>query len=151
MTGTAKLDLTLYADTPDGETTTLIVEYSADLFDKSWAQRFLGCMVHLLTHAAEAPGTSVADLPLLSIVDTRALIAGRNPQTVAGQAIRDVRAAITSASRVIDGDQTVSMAEVCDRAARIARTLADAGVGPETLVGLCLERGVGMLSALLGV
>jgi amino acid adenylation domain-containing protein len=43
------------------------------------------------------------------------------------------------------------MSEVCDRAARIARTLADRGVGTETLVGLCVERGTGMLAALLGV
>ena len=43
------------------------------------------------------------------------------------------------------------MSEVCDRAARIARTLADRGVGPETLVGLCVGRGTGMLTALLGV
>jgi amino acid adenylation domain-containing protein len=43
------------------------------------------------------------------------------------------------------------MSEVCDRAARIARTLADRGAGPETPVGLCVERGTGMLTALLGV
>ena len=43
------------------------------------------------------------------------------------------------------------MSEVCDRAARLARTLAGHGVGPETLVGLCVGRGTGMLTALLGV
>jgi amino acid adenylation domain-containing protein len=43
------------------------------------------------------------------------------------------------------------MSEVCDRAARIARTLADLGVDTDTLVGLCVERGIGMLTALLGV
>ncbi len=43
------------------------------------------------------------------------------------------------------------MSQLCDRAARIARTLADRGVGPETPVGLCVGRGTGMLTALLGV
>ena len=43
------------------------------------------------------------------------------------------------------------MSEVCDRAARLARTLADRGVGAETLVGICVERGVGMLTAMLAV
>jgi len=43
------------------------------------------------------------------------------------------------------------MSEVCDRAARLARTLADRGVGTETLVGICVERGVGMLTAMLAV
>ena len=64
----------------------------------------------------------------------------------------DVRRLLqASASRVIDGDGALPMSEVCDRAARIARTLADRGVGPETPVGLCVGRGTGMLTALLGV
>ena len=43
------------------------------------------------------------------------------------------------------------MSEVCDRAARFARTLASRGVGTDTPVGLCVERGIDMLAALLGV
>ena len=38
------------------------------------------------------------------------------------------------------------MAEVCRRAGRIARVLAEHGVGPETPVGLCQQRGIGLLS-----
>ena len=40
------------------------MEYSTDLFDAAWADRFLGCMETLLEHAAAAPGTPVADLPM---------------------------------------------------------------------------------------
>ncbi len=43
------------------------------------------------------------------------------------------------------------MSEVCDRAARVARTLAGHGVVTETPVGLCAGRGAGMLTSLLGV
>ena len=43
------------------------------------------------------------------------------------------------------------MSEVCDRAARLASLLADRGVGPETLVGICVDRGIDMLTALLAV
>jgi len=67
FTSTAKLDLTLYADAqegPDGQATRLSMEYSTDLFDATWANRFLGCMKILLEHAAAAPGTPVADLPM---------------------------------------------------------------------------------------
>ena len=52
---------------------------------------------------------------------------------------------------MIDGDGAASMSEVCDRAARIARTLAGHGVVTETPVGLCVGRGAGMLTSLLGV
>ena len=40
------------------------MEYSADLFDAAWADRFLGGMASLLEQAADAPGTPVADLTM---------------------------------------------------------------------------------------
>ena len=153
LTGTAKLDLTMYVDTLDGQSTTLTLEYSTDLFGPAWAGQFLRCMANLLEHAADAPGTLVADLPLLPAAERDALIIGRNrPALPPGDDITDVRRLLqASASRVTSGGETVAMSQVCDRAARIARALADRGVGPETLVGLCAGRGTGMLAALLGV
>ena len=154
FTGTAKLDLTMYADTWDDQTTTLTLEYSTDLFDPPWADRFVRCMATLLEHAADAPGSRVADLPMLSAAEVDALITGRNrPAVPAGDDDRaDVRRLLqASTCRVIDGDGELAMSEVRGRAARLARTLAEHGVGTETLVGLCVGRGVGMLTALLGV
>jgi amino acid adenylation domain-containing protein len=162
LTGTAKLDLTMYVDTVDGldgQTTTLTLEYSTDLFDPAWAGRFLRCMARLLEHAAGAPDTAVADLPMLTAAEQDALIIERNRQalpvvdtdSVDTDSVDVRRLLQASTSRVVDGDRSLPMSEVCDRAARIARTLAMRGVGPETTVGLCVERGVDMLAALLGV
>ena len=153
-TGTAKLDISVYADPRDGQATTLAMEYSTDQFGPGWAERFLRCMAHLLEHAADAPGTPVADLPMLSDAELDALIIGRNRPALpaASDGSEDVRRLLqASTSCVIDGDGALPMSQVCDRAARIARTLADRGVGIETPVGLCVERGTGMLTALLGV
>ncbi len=153
LTGTAKLDLTMYVDIPAGQDTTFVLEYSTDLFDPPWADRFLRCMARLLEHAADDPDTAVADLPMLSAAELDALIIGRNRRALpAGDDGTDVRRLLrASTSRVIDGDGALRMSDVCDRAARIARALADVGAGQETLVGLCVERGIGMLTALLGV
>jgi condensation domain-containing protein/phosphopantetheine binding protein len=63
-TSTSTLDLTAYADAHEGRTTRLSLQYSTDLFDAAWANRFLGCMATLLEHATDAPGTAVADLPM---------------------------------------------------------------------------------------
>jgi amino acid adenylation domain-containing protein len=153
-TGTAKLDLTMFVDAPDDQAATLELEYSTDLFDAAWADRFLRCTATLLEHAAEAPGTAVADLPMLSPAERDALIIGRNGQELpaADADGADLRRLIqTSTARVIDGDGALPVSQVCDRAARIARTLADRGVGPDTRIGLCVERGTGMLTALLAV
>ena len=166
FTDTAKLDIDMYVDSTPGQDTALVLDYSTDLFDPPWADQFLRCVAHLLKHAAQAPGTPVADLPMLSAAELDELIVGRNRQPSPGGSggsspgartadgddgvdIRDVLR--TSPSRIIDGGGAVSMSEVCDRAARLARILADRGVGTETLVGICVERGVGMLTALLGV
>jgi amino acid adenylation domain-containing protein len=158
LTGTAKFDLSVSADRQDGQVTTLTMEYNADLFDQPWAERFLRCLATLLGHAANAPGTPVADLPMLSAADRDALIAPRSPTALPRSChdgdddIVDLRRRLqASTSRVIDGDGAVSVSEVRDRAARIARLLADRGVGTDSLVGLCVERGTGMLAALLGV
>src|SRR3984957_2031255 len=56
-----------------------------------------------------------------------------------------------SAATVTDGAGTVPVPVVCDQAARLARTLAEHGVGPDTRVGVCAHRGIGLLTALLGV
>jgi amino acid adenylation domain-containing protein len=56
-----------------------------------------------------------------------------------------------STATVTDGTGTVPVSAVCDEAARLARTLAEHGVGPGIRVGVCAERGIGLLTALLGV
>jgi amino acid adenylation domain-containing protein len=163
LTGTAKLDLTLSAATVDGQAT-MKLEYSTDLFDPPWADQFLGCLTQLLGHAADAPGTAVLDLPMLSATERDALIIGRNRQPSLGGSVgwspRDSTAAESvdlwsllqaSTSRVLDGEESAGVKELCDRAAQLGRVLADRGVGPDSLVGLCVERGIGMLTALLAV
>jgi amino acid adenylation domain-containing protein len=171
FTDTTKLDLDMYVESRPGQDVALVLDYSTDLFDPPWADQFLRCVAHLLEHAALAPGTPVADLPMLSEAELDELIVGRNRQTLAGDSsaagdpggssgqagtagddgvtIRDLLRASTS--RIIDGGGELAMSEVCDRAARLARTLANRGVGTETLVGICVERGVGMLVAMLAV
>ncbi len=159
FTGTAKLDLTMYVDAVDGQDTTLVLEYSKDLFEHAWADRFLHCMANLLEHASSAPQTRVADLRMMSDAEVDELIIGRNQPALpapldAGTDTggTDIRALLqASSAQVIDGAGTMAMSQVRDRASRLARTLADRGVGTETLVGLCVGRGIDMLTALLGV
>ncbi|MEV0219299.1 amino acid adenylation domain-containing protein [Streptomyces sp. NPDC050704] len=55
------------------------------------------------------------------------------------------------AAAVIDGDRAVTYGELDRASLRMARYLRDLGVGPETLVGVSLPRGVDLVVALLGV
>ncbi|MER7468583.1 amino acid adenylation domain-containing protein [Streptomyces sp. NPDC097981] len=77
--------------------------------------------------AAEAPVGSVAELFEAQVAST--------PEAVAV---------------VCDGEE-VTYAELDARANRLAHYLIEQGVGAESLVGLCLGRGVEMIAAILGV
>jgi amino acid adenylation domain-containing protein len=74
--------------------------------------------------------------------------------TVPPAAARDLldRLAEAPADRVavVCGDAGLTFGQLRDRATRIARRLAGHGVGPETVVALCLPRGVDLVAALLG-
>ncbi|HET9893414.1 MAG TPA: amino acid adenylation domain-containing protein [Streptosporangiaceae bacterium] len=152
FTGTAKLDLTMYADHPEGEPAAFVLEYSKEMFDHAWAERFLRCMTRLLASAADAPDTPVADLPMVPADELDELIIERNRRPGASASGVDVLSLLrASKSSVTDGSGPLPMRVVRDRAARIAGVLAGRGVSAETRVGLCAGRGIGMLAGLLGV
>lgn len=55
------------------------------------------------------------------------------------------------ATAVVHERQSLTYAELDDRAERLARYLRRLGVGPDELVGVCVERGVDMIVGLLGI
>jgi hypothetical protein len=64
-TGTAMAGLTLFADG-----TELVLEYRTDVLDAPFATRFVRSVATVAEHAAAAPDTPVADLPLPTLVGT---------------------------------------------------------------------------------
>jgi amino acid adenylation domain-containing protein len=52
---------------------------------------------------------------------------------------------------VVHGKQRLTYAELNNKANLVARRLQEQGVGPDQLVGLCVERGVEMVVSLLGI
>jgi amino acid adenylation domain-containing protein len=55
------------------------------------------------------------------------------------------------AAAVVFGDASLTYRELDERASRIANHLLGRGVGPEVRVGICLERGLELMPAILGV
>ena len=79
--------------------------------------------------------------------DTAAAVpAGGVHELVAARA-----AGCPDAAAVVCDGAVVSFGELEARAGRLAQVLAAAGAGPETVVGLCLERGADVVAAVLAV
>jgi amino acid adenylation domain-containing protein len=134
-------------------------EYNTDLFDAGTIERMSGHFVNLLSAAMEEPDTATDVLPILSPDERRQIVeawndtarkvpAGAVHQLFEREAARNPQAA----ALVFDGDgESLTYADLNARANRLAHRLRAVGVGPESLVGLCLERSAEMVVALLAV
>ena len=154
---TAKFDLTL-ALTERDLGLRGVFEYSTDLFERTTIERMARHFITLLRGIAAHPERSIAELPLLS-KDERARILVQWNRTAAGYAkdrcmheLFELQAKRTPAACAVEcaGD-TLTYDELNRRANQLARHLRELGIGPDEPVGICLERSVDMVIALLAI
>ncbi|HKI01898.1 MAG TPA: amino acid adenylation domain-containing protein [Thermoanaerobaculia bacterium] len=156
-TGTAKFALTLTADRrPEG--LDLHLEHSTALFDGTTAERWLGSFRHLLAAVCAAPDQPLASAPLLSAAERHQLLVEVNDTRAEApddglvhQQVAAWAAATPDALALSDDSLSLTYGELNRRANRLARWLQGLGVGPEVLVGVCLERSAEQVSAQLAV
>ncbi|HYX24954.1 MAG TPA: amino acid adenylation domain-containing protein, partial [Thermoanaerobaculia bacterium] len=134
------------------------LKYNTDLFERATAARIIRHFATLLTAAVTAPARPLSELPLLSDEESHQLIREWNEAPVedlgsgalherfAAQAARSPEAVAV----VCDGER-LSYGELDRQANQLARHLARLGVAAGDPVGICLERSLGMLVAILGV
>jgi len=153
---TSKMEITLYlTETPAGVDG--FVEYNTDLFERATIARLIDHYQRVLEAVTTAPDTQLSELPLLSdaerrqvLVDWNATAAEAPPVTLHGWIEERVRQA-PAATAVELEDKRLSYAELDSRANRLARHLRRLGVGPDTLVGLALERSLEMVVGVLAI
>jgi amino acid adenylation domain-containing protein len=157
-TTTTKFDLTLSFVEADQELL-LTLEYSTELFEAPTVKRMLGHLHTLLASAANNPGAQISELPLLSAEEREEILVEFN-----GAAVRESVPALSlhqlfeaqvvktpSAIALVFGAEKLSYAQLNQRANRLARYLRELGVRPEVLAGICLERGINLIVAVLAV
>ncbi|WP_326556939.1 amino acid adenylation domain-containing protein [Micromonospora sp. NBC_01796] len=155
--GTAKFDLSLVGEmTPDG-VMHMAVEYDTALFDADTVARLARQLTTLLDVALADPDRSVAEIPLLagverwrSVVDWNNTARGLPPVASVLELLPTDDSEAGGVPAVSGPDGAVDPAELHQRAARLAYVLRARGVAPDSPVGICLERGVGMLVGVLG-
>ena len=154
---TTQFDLAL--DTwEDGDALHGALTYATDLFEAATAARVAASYVQLLRAIVAAPDAPIALLPMLDGDEHRRLnhtlaIGPRGAPDPRG--VHDVIAAqivrTPDAVAVTYRGEDLSYAELGRRAARLAHRLRGLGVGPDALVGVCLERSHHLVPSALAV
>ncbi len=150
--GTAKCDLTLLADAADGRVECEL-EYDTDLFDAEWADRFCAAYGFLLQAAALTPDAPVDELLLLDPGDLAAAFAPRadadipQPEEPAHAAVEAQARRTPDAVAVSWPGGSLTYRQLDRRANAMAARLA--GLATTGRVGILLERGPGLVCAVL--
>ncbi|HEV2765707.1 MAG TPA: amino acid adenylation domain-containing protein, partial [Pyrinomonadaceae bacterium] len=156
--GTTKFDLTLSL-VEGARSVQGVLEYSTDLFDAGAMRRAVGHLENLLSAAARNPELPITELPLMSEGERREVLSARNdtartlPHAHSPLHLPfELRAAeAPNLPALIFHERRLTYAELNARANQLARHLRALGVGPEVLVGVCMERGVEMIVSVLAV
>jgi amino acid adenylation domain-containing protein len=154
-TGASKVDLYVGLDErPEGIAGRFL--YNSDIFDRSTIRRMAGHWTTLLEGVLKDPGATLSELPLLTAEETRRMAQWNHtprpvPHATVSQMFED-RAAQNPRAVAVECDGVwLTYGELNQEANRLARRLREAGAGPETLVGLCVERSCDMVVALLAI
>ena len=133
------------------------LEYASDLFDRSSVEAIAGRLVRLLEGAVADPARSIGKLDILGAAERHTILRDWNAtaRAVAGATLPELFAAQVArtpdADAVVFEDERLSYGELDARSSRLAHHLRALGVGPEVVVGLCIERSPAMLVGLVGI
>ncbi|KAB0511213.1 non-ribosomal peptide synthetase [Pseudomonas extremorientalis] len=153
----AQFDLSL--DTQEsGDGIWASLTYATDLFSAATVARMAEHWLSLLRAAVANPALPLQDLATLDsrereqiLVEWNATARDYPRQRCVHQLIEEQVARTPEATALRFNDITLSYAELNHRANRLAHRLIEAGVGPDVLVGLALERSIEMVVGLLAV
>ena len=127
------------------------------MFDRETVEALAQRLVRLLAAAVASPEQPIGSLDILSAAERHTILREWNdtarpipsatlPELFAAQAART-----PDAVAVVFEDETLTYAQLDARANQLAHHLQSLGVGPEVVVGLCVERSLEMIVGLLGI
>ncbi|MFN6470969.1 MAG: amino acid adenylation domain-containing protein [Nostoc sp. SerVER01] len=155
--GTSKFDLTVFMEDSD-EGLIATCEYNTNLFNPDTISRMLGHFQTLLESIVSDSKQHLKDLQLLTPLEIRQLLVEwNNTKTdyLQNKCIHQLFEAqvekTPNAVAVVFENQQLTYRELNNRANQLAHYLKKLGVKPEVLVGICIERSLLMVVAVLGI
>jgi amino acid adenylation domain-containing protein len=132
--------------------------YNAELFHSDRMVRMADHLQVLLQGLIDHPDMNVGQLQLLTEAERRQLLFERNntmtqypKDKCIYQLFEQQVSRAPDSVAVVHQDEQLTYQELNTRANQLARYLQHFGVGPEVLVGLCVERSIEMVVGVLGV
>ncbi|TNF50883.1 amino acid adenylation domain-containing protein, partial [bacterium] len=156
-TGTSKFDLTLSVNR-ESQGLKARMEYNTDLFHAETIRRMLSHYLALLENVAGNPQQTLSQIPILSPDEKQDILVNWNQtdypfpedKTLHGL-VEEQMLRTPDAIAAEIGEEKLTYRELDLFSNALAKQLQSAGVGPDVLVGVFLNRSLEMLIALLGV
>ncbi|CAG0933459.1 partial surfactin family lipopeptide synthetase A, partial [Thermoflexales bacterium] len=134
------------------------INYVPSRFDEATIERMAGHFQALLEEIVADPRQRLSELSLLTEAEQRQMLVEWNATETAYPKIATIHQLFEAqvektpgaVALVFEGQQ-LTYAELNERANQLAHYLQSLGVGPDVLVGICVERSLEMVIGLLGI
>ncbi|MBI5815648.1 MAG: amino acid adenylation domain-containing protein [Nitrospinae bacterium] len=155
---TAKCDLTLTVQ-EGAAGLDCFIAYASDIFCRPFITGMARHYQNLIDRALGEPDRPVGQLDLMDGEERRLALTqwsgaakcSRHDGPLAHEMIGQAAKRHPDAMAVSDGASSLTYAQLDARALAIAKSLAARGAGPDKIIGICLERSVDLIAAILGV
>ncbi|MCP5095758.1 MAG: amino acid adenylation domain-containing protein, partial [Chloroflexi bacterium] len=155
--GTSQFDMTLMM-WDDDKAVRGYLEYRTDLFSTETMTQFLVHFGELLTSIVANPDAPIAQLALLTEAEHQKVVQTWNDTAVSHanhlcvhQYISQQAAKTPNHIALDFAGRQLTYQELDTRANQLAHCLIEAGIQPDTMVALCVERSIEMIVGILGV
>jgi amino acid adenylation domain-containing protein len=156
-TGIARFDLHLFME-EEGQTLRGYFDYNAELFDADVIKQLIAHFGVLLEGIVVDPDRRLSELTILTEPERHQLLVEWNntakdyPRDMCLQELFEEQAEKSpDGIALMFEEQQLTYRELNQRANQLAHYLRGLGVGPERLVGICVERSLEMVIGLLGI
>jgi amino acid adenylation domain-containing protein len=133
------------------------VTYDSDLFEPATINRMCGSFQVLLTGAVSDPDRALSALPVLTEAERTQVVVDWNatradcPKRCAHELFEEQVERTPDAIALVSAERQLTYRDLNRRANRLAHHLRVRGVGPEVLVGICIERSIEMIVGILAI
>jgi amino acid adenylation domain-containing protein len=155
--GIARFDINLFMEEEESHLRGYL-NYNTDLFNAETIKGMIDHFTNLLESIVRDPGQRIGQLPLLSEAERHRLLIDWNrtakdypAEKCIHQLFEEQARKTPQATALVFGGQEFTYRRLNQIANQLAHYLRKQGVGPEVLVGICLERSAQMVIGLLGI